>query len=67
MFMELSLTKGRICINVNKVLFFCETKKGTSITLEDGTMIDIDEAYDEMILRFQRHTEGTFCLKNTVE
>lgn len=65
--MELSLTKGRICINVDKVLFFCETKKGTSITLEDGTMIDIDEAYDEMILRFQRHTEGTFYLKNTME
>lgn len=67
MFMKLSLTKGRICINVDKVLFFCETKKGTSITLEDGTMIDIDEAYDEMILRFQRHTEGTFYLKNTME
>ena len=67
MFMELSLTKGRICINVDKVLFFCETNKGTSITLEDVTMIDIDEAYDEMILRFQRHTEGTFYLKNTME
>lgn len=58
MFIEFATSKGRICINVNKVLFFGESKKGTSVILEDGTVIDLDEPYETIALRFQRHTVG---------
>ena len=52
MFMVLYLSKGKVSINVDKILFFCKAKKGTSITLDDGTILDIDEPYESFSARF---------------
>lgn len=53
MFIPLSTTKGeKISVNVDKVVFLAETKRGTSLVLEDGTLIDLSETYAEILCRF---------------
>lgn len=53
MFIELLTTKNeRVSVNINKVLFFGETKKGTIVVLDDGTPIEVVADYEEVLSRF---------------
>ena len=63
--MELYLSKGQVSINVDKILFFCKAKKGTSITLDDGTILDIDEPYESFSARLFRHVETVVSQSET--
>ena len=47
MFAVLTTSRGKYTINLAKVLFFYEYKKGTRVEMEDGTIIDVEESvYD---------------------
>ena len=47
MFAVLTTPRGKYTINLAKVLFFYEYKKGTRVEMEDGTIIDVEESvYD---------------------
>lgn len=53
MFVSLLTAKGeKISINIDKVLFFAQSKRCTSIVLEDGTLIDVNETYEEVLRLF---------------
>ncbi|MCD7728695.1 MAG: hypothetical protein LUI60_02120 [Clostridia bacterium] len=53
MFIQLTTSKGeKFLLNTEKVLFFSETKKGCSVVIEDGTLIDLEETYDEVFSQF---------------
>lgn len=68
MFIEMLTAKDeRVSVNVNKVLFFAETKKGTTVILDDGTGIDLVLDYDTVCKRFNRHSEGVQILPNRHE
>lgn len=59
MFIEMLTAKNeKVSVNVNKVLFFAETKKGTTVILDDGTGIDFVMDYDTARERFNRHVEN---------
>lgn len=59
MFIEmLTIKNEKISVNVNKVLFFAETKKGTTVILDDGTGIELMIDYDTVCKRFNRHAES---------
>ena len=45
-FIELQTVRNeKVSVNVNRVLFFAETKKSTSVVLDDGTSIDVSDDY----------------------
>lgn len=53
MFIEMLTAKNeKVSVNVNKVLFFAETKKGTTVILDDGTAIDLMIDYAMACKRF---------------
>lgn len=59
MFIEILTAKNeKVSVNVNKVLFFAETKKGTTVILDDGTGIELMIDYDTVCKRFNRHAES---------
>ena len=63
MFIELLTAKNeKISVNVDKVLFFAETKKGTTVILDDGTVIELCSDYKTVARRFCIHVENAgFC------
>lgn len=49
-FIELQTVRNeKVSVNVNRVLFFAETKKSTSVVLDDGTSIDVSDDYASLI------------------
>lgn len=59
MFIELLTAKNeKISVNVNKVLFFAETKKGTTVILDDGTVVDLCADYETVCRRFVSHVDN---------
>ena len=46
MFLELTTKHGKYVVNVNNILFYYESRKGSSIELVDGTILDLEEKYD---------------------
>lgn len=66
MFIELLTAKNeKISVNVNKVLFFAETKKGTTVILDDGTGIDLCADYDTVSRRFAVHVDNAVNCPNS--
>ncbi len=43
-------SKGTFTINLSKVLFFYDSKKGTRLEMEDGTLLDVLEDYEKINL-----------------
>ena len=59
-FIEMLTAKNeKISVNVNKVLFFAETKKGVTVILDDGTVIELMVDYNTACKQFTRHAEST--------
>lgn len=53
MFIELLTAKNeRVSVNVSKVLFFAQTKKGTTLILDDGTVLDLLADYESVREQF---------------
>ena len=48
MFAVLTISKGKITVNLAKILFFYEQKTGTRLEMEDGTLFDVKESYGEL-------------------
>ena len=46
MFVELTTKFGKYVVNVNNILFFYSSKKGSKLELVDGTTFDVEEKYD---------------------
>ena len=68
MFIEMLTAKNeKVSVNVNKVLFFAETKKGTTVILDDGTAIDLMIDYATACMRFNRHVVNAEFLPNNYE
>ena len=68
MFIELLTAKNeKVSVNVNKVLFFAETKKGTTVILDDGTAIDLMIDYATACKRFNRDVDNGIILPNSNE
>ena len=68
MFIEMLTAKNeKVSVNVNKVLFFAETKKGTIVILDDGTAIDLMIEYATACKRFNRHVDNAKILPNNTE
>ena len=62
MFIELQTAKNeRVSVNVDKVLFFAETKKGAIVILDDGTAIDLMIDYATAYKRFTERKEYGVC------
>lgn len=52
MFLEFFTVKNeKISVNMERVLFFVETKKGTNVILDDGTVIETLENYSAVCSR----------------
>ena len=49
MFIKLPTPKGDYCVNLLKVLFFYPNKSCTRFEIEDGTIIDFNITFDEVI------------------
>ena len=42
-FVVIKTSKGEtVCLNSGKILFFCESKKGSTIFMEDGSCFEIN-------------------------
>lgn len=68
MFIEMLTAKNeKVSVNVNKVLFFAETKKGTTVILDDGTAIDLMIDYATACRRFNRCVDNAKSLPNSNE
>lgn len=68
MFIEMLTAKNeKVSVNVNKVLFFAETKKGTTVILDDGTAIDLMIDYATACRRFNLHVDNAKSLSNSNE
>ncbi len=68
MFIEMLTAKNeKVSVNVNKVLFFAETKKGTTVILDDGTAIDLMIDYATACRRFNLHVDNAKSLLNSNE
>lgn len=66
MFIEMLTAKNeKVSVNVNKVLFFAETKKGTTVILDDGTAIDLMIDYAMACRRFNCHVDNAKSLPNS--
>jgi len=64
-FIEMLTAKNeKVSVNVNKVLFFAETKKGTTVILDDGTGIDLMIDYATACKRFNCHVDSAKILPN---
>lgn len=48
MFAVLTLSKGKISVNLSKILFYYEQKTGSRLEMEDGTLLDVKEPYTEI-------------------
>ena len=48
MFVEVISKYGKYVVNVNNILFYYESRKGTTIELVDGTTLDVEEKYDDL-------------------
>ena len=48
MFAVLTISKGKLTVNLSKILFFYEQKTGTRLEMEDGTLFDVMESYCEL-------------------
>ena len=46
MFLEVVTKHGKYVVNVNNILFYYESRKGSTIELVDGTILDVEEKYD---------------------
>lgn len=52
MFIELLTSKNeRISVNVDRLFFFGEAKKGSFIVLDDGTSIELETSYETLLSR----------------
>ncbi len=49
MFVKLPTPKGDYCVNLMKVLFFYPCKNHTRFEMEDGTIIDFNLTFDEVL------------------
>ncbi len=49
MFVRLPTPKGVYCVNLVKVLFFYPYKEHTRFEMEDGTIIDFNLTFDEVV------------------
>ena len=49
MFINLPTPKGIYCVNLLKVLFFYPNKECTRFEMEDGTIIDFNMKFDDVI------------------
>jgi len=57
-FIKLPTTKNEYAINLDKVLFFYPYKDNvTRFELEDGTLVDVNMSYDDIM--FSLYTVGT--------
>ena len=58
-FIELQTVRNeKVSVNVNRVLFFAETKKSTSVVLDDGTSIDVSDDYASLSRLFSDYVEN---------
>lgn len=49
MFIELeTIKKEKFVVNINRIAYFTETKKGTLIVLTDGMDVEVSNSYDEL-------------------
>ena len=48
MFTEVTTKFSKYVVNVNNILFYYESRKGTAIELVDGTTLDVEEKYDDL-------------------
>jgi len=48
----ITLKGERVCVNLDKVLFFCETNKGVRVVFDDGCYYDYTNTFDEIVKRF---------------
>ena len=48
MFIELTTKFGKYVVNVNNILFYYESRKGSTMELVDGTTLDVEEKYDNL-------------------
>lgn len=61
MFVELLTAKNeRISVNVSKVLFFAQTKKGTTVILDDGIVLDLLADYESVREQFVDYAGVSF-------
>lgn len=57
-FIELQTVRNeKVSVNVNRVLFFAETKKSTSVVLDDGTSIDVSDDYASLSRLFSDYVD----------
>ncbi len=53
MFVEMLTAKNeKVSVNTDKVLFFAQAKKGTTVILDDGTILDFQADYESVRKRF---------------
>ncbi len=58
-FIELQTVRNeKVSVNVNRVLFFAETKKSTSVVLDDGTSIDVSDDYASLSRLFSDYVDN---------
>lgn len=58
-FIELQTVRNeKVSVNVNRVLFFAETKKSTSVVLDDGTSIDVSDDYASLSRLFSDYVNN---------
>ncbi len=49
----LTAKNEKVSVNANKVLFFAQAKKGTTVILDDGTVLDLQLDYESVRRRFE--------------
>lgn len=66
MFIQVNSTKGKMCVNAGEVLFIAETRKGTStLFLTDGTIIDLETPFSEIVKDFSHTNEPPLFVAQT--
>lgn len=62
-FVMIKTVKGEfVCVNSGKILFFCESKKGSTIFMEDGTIFEMNISLQQF---FQDLNEGNLPFTET--
>ena len=55
-FVVIKTAKGEtVCVNCGKILFFCDSKKGSSIFMEDGTMFEMNVPLPQLLDEVKEH------------
>ena len=56
-FVVIKTSKGEtVCVNCGKILFFCESKKGSTVFMEDGTAFEMNVPLPQFFEELNRGT-----------